>query len=195
MNALPLNDLSNSTSLSISVDDAQIQSVPKEVLHGIWGKAKELISIPGQVVEAPCLSSSTTKCYIIASKSSDRPLIVQHNKSGQFTCDSSFPMWQSSKICAHCIAAAEFAHCLGEFILWYKKSELKPNFHQLSKVDMPKGTGRKGEKPPRKKKRGSTTCYTLSPSLHSSVSTANSIDNSQHLSGNSECNQWDTSAS
>ena len=171
LNDLPLNDSSNSTSLSIFVNDAQIRSVPKEVLHGIWGKAKELISMPGQVVEGPCSSSSTTKCYIIASKSSDRPHIVQHNKSGQFTCDSSCPMWQSSKICAHCIAAAEFAHCLREFILWYKKSKSKPNFHQLSKIDMPKGTERKGEKPPRKKKQGGTTCYTLSPSLHSSVCT------------------------
>ena len=68
LNDLPLNDLSDSTSLSISVDDAQIQSVPKEVLHGIWGKAKELISMPGQVVEGPCSSSSNTKCYVVASK-------------------------------------------------------------------------------------------------------------------------------
>jgi len=52
-------------------------------------------------------------------------------------------MWQSSKICAHCIAAAEIAHCLGEFIQWYNKSKSKPNFHKLSKVDMPKGTERK----------------------------------------------------
>lgn len=151
--------------------------------------------MPGQVVEGPCSSSSNTKCYVVASKSSDHPHIVQHNKSGQFTCDSSCPMWQSSKICAHCIAAAEFAHCLGEFILWYNKSKSKPNFHQLSKVDMPKGTGRKGEKSPRKKKRGSTTCYILSPSLHSSVSTAHSSGNSQYSTGNSECNQWDTSPS
>ena len=76
---IPLNDLSDSTSLSISVDDAHIQSVPKEVLHGIWGKAKELISMPGQVVEGPCSSSSNTKCYVVASKTSDRPHIVQHN--------------------------------------------------------------------------------------------------------------------
>ena len=45
LNDLPLNDLSDITSLSISVDDAQMQSVPKEVLHGIWGKAKELITV------------------------------------------------------------------------------------------------------------------------------------------------------
>ena len=76
----------------MSVDVAKIQSIPKEVLHEIWSKAKQLISIPGQVVEGPCSSLSNTKCYVVASKSSDCPHIVQHNKSGQATCDSSCPM-------------------------------------------------------------------------------------------------------
>ena len=158
-------------SLSLSVEEAKIQSLSRAVLDGIWGKAKQLINTSGQIVEGPCSSSSSTKCYIVASKTSDCPHIVQHNnKSGQFCCDSSCPMWQSSKICAQCIATAEFSQCLEEFVLWYNKSKSKPNLDKLSKVDMPKGSGRKGEKPPRKKKRDSTTCFTLvEQSTNSSV--------------------------
>ena len=171
--AVPLNDLQGNMSLSLSVEEAKIQSLPRAVLDGIWGKAKQLINTSGQIVEGPCSSSFSTKCYIVASKTSDRSHIVQHNnKSGQFCCDSSCPMWQSSKICAHCIASAEFSQCLEEFVLWYNKSKSKskPNLDKLSKVDMPKGSGRKGEKPPRKKKRGSTTCFTLvEQSTNSSV--------------------------
>ena len=112
-------------------------------------------------MEGPCSKSTGAKCYVVASKSTDRPHIIQSNKSGQFSCESTCPMWQSSKICAHRITAAEFAHCLGEFVLWYNKTKSKPNLNKLSKVDIPKGTGRKGEKPPRKKKQGGTMCFTL----------------------------------
>ena len=69
-----MTDLPNNVSLSMFVDDAKVQIILKEVLHRIWCKAKQLISIPGQVVEGPCSSSSNTKCYVVASKSSDRPL-------------------------------------------------------------------------------------------------------------------------
>ena len=168
---VPLNDSTANISLSLSVEEANIQSLPKAVIDGMWSKAKQLINTSSQVMEEPCSSSSSMKCYVVASKTSDHPHIVKHNsKSGQFCCDSSCPMWQSSRICAHCIAAAEFSHCLEEFVLWYNKSKSKPNLDKLSKVDMPKGSGRKGEKPPRKKKRGSTTCFTLvDKSTNSSV--------------------------
>lgn len=147
-------------SLSISLSDVNIPSLPREVLEGMWSKAEHLLSTPGQVIEAPC-SSSSTKCYVVASKSSDRPHIIQQNKSGQFSCELSCLMWQSSKICAHCIAAADYSHQLEVFLRWYRNSKSKPNLGKLSKVDMPKGSGRKGEKPPRKRKKGSTTCFAL----------------------------------
>ena len=38
--SVPLSDLPGNVSLPMSVDDAKIQSVPKEVLEGIWRKAK-----------------------------------------------------------------------------------------------------------------------------------------------------------
>ena len=70
-------------------------------------------------------------------------------------------MWQSSKICSHCIAAADYSHQLEVFLTWYRSSKSKPNLGKLSKVDIPKGSGRKGEKPPRKRKKGSTTYFAL----------------------------------
>ena len=91
--SVPLSDLPDNVSLSMSVDDANIQSVPKEVLERIWGKAKRLINTPGQVVEGPCFSSTGAKCCVVASKSTDRPHIIQSNKSGQFSCESTCPMW------------------------------------------------------------------------------------------------------
>lgn len=69
-------------------------------------------------------------------------------------------MWQSSKICSHCVAAAQFSGNLEKFVKWYNASKSKPNLSKLAKVDMPKGTGRKGEKPPRKHKK-STIVYQI----------------------------------
>ena len=126
----------------------------------MWHKAENLLCTQGQVIEGPT-SSSNTRCYVVASNSSDRPHIIKQGKPGQFSCESSCLMWQSSKICAHCIAAAEYSHQLEEFLAWYKSSKSKPNLCRLSKVDMPKGRGRKGDKPPRKRKKGSATCFAL----------------------------------
>ena len=126
---MPLNDLQGNMSLSLSVEEAKIQSLPRAVLDGIWGKAKQLINTSGQIVEGPCSSSSSTKCYVVASKTSDRLHIVQHNnKSGQFCFDSSCPMWQSSKICTHCIAAAEFFPMLGGVCFVVQQVKVKAKF-------------------------------------------------------------------
>ena len=91
---------------------------------------------------------------VVRSASCDRPHIVKHSsKSGQFLCEPSCPMRQSSKICSHCVAAAQFSGNLEKFVEWYKVSKSKPNLSKLVQVDIPKGSGRKGEKPPRKKKK------------------------------------------
>lgn len=54
-----------------------------------------------------------------------------------------------------------YSHQLEVFLTWYRSSKSKPNLGKLSKVDMPKGSGKKGEKPPRKRKKGNTTCFAL----------------------------------
>ena len=125
--------------LSLSVQDAGIESLHKPVVDGMWNKAKKLLTEPGQVMEGPGTSSSVTTCYVVGSTSSDRPHIVKHSsKSGQFLCE---PMWQSSKICSHCVAATQFSRNLEKFIEWYKVSKSKPNLSKLAQVDMPKGRG------------------------------------------------------
>ena len=130
--------------LSLSVQDAGIESLPKPVVDGIWNKAEKLLNEPGQVIEGPGTSSPT--CYVVGSTSSDRPHIVKHSsKSGQFLCEPCCAMWQSSKICSHCVAAAQFSGNLEKFVEWYKASKYKPNLSKLAQVDMPKGTGQKGE--------------------------------------------------
>ena len=161
-NELPETEEPEAQVLSLSVQDVGINSLPKPVLDGIWNKAEKLLSEPGQVMEGPGTSSSVTTCYVVRSASSDRPHIVKHSsKSGQFLCESSCPMWQSSKICSHCVAAAQFSGNLKKFVEWYKVSKSKPNLSKLAQIDMPKGTGRKGEKPPRKHKKSTSVYYTL----------------------------------
>ena len=99
-------------------------------------------------------------------------------------------MWQSSKICSHCIAAADYSHQLEVFLTWYRSSKSKPNLGKLSKVDMPKGSGRKGEKPPRKRKKGSTTYFALMDNQTSSSCSEQNFSNvsvSSTSSNSSDC--------
>lgn len=54
--AVSLTDLCetpDNVSLSISLNDVNIPCLSKEVLERMWHKAEHLLSIPGQVVEAP----------------------------------------------------------------------------------------------------------------------------------------------
>ena len=114
----------------MTVEDVGIQSIPRLVQKQMWRKAANLLSQPGLVMEGLCSSSSQTKCFVVASKSSSKPCIVQQqsSKSGQLLCENSYPMWQSSKICSHClVAAVEFSGQLPKFIEWYKN----PNQNQI----------------------------------------------------------------
>ena len=58
--------------LDVSVEDSQIQSLPIAVLQGTWHKAAELLSKPGLVMDAPTVSSNS-RCFVVASNSSQRP--------------------------------------------------------------------------------------------------------------------------
>lgn len=139
------------TSLYVSVGDSHITSVPIPVLEGIWHKAEELICTPGLIMDAPTSSIATQRCFVVASKSSACPRIVQCGRSAHFSCEPSCPMWHSSKICPH--SMAEFCGELREFIHLFNASKSALNLDKLSRVGMPKGSGRKGKKPPRKCKR------------------------------------------
>ena len=149
------------STLEITAEDSDIQSLPLAVIQGIWQKASDLLCNPELVLDAPSTSSSSHQCFVVASKSSQCPRIVQRGKSAQFSCEHSCPMWQSSRICSHFVAAAQFSGQLRSFVSWYKKSKSLPNLNRLAKVGMPKGSGRKGEKPPRKRKKFAAAPLTL----------------------------------
>ena len=48
--------------LSLSVQDACIESLPKPFVDGIWNKAEKLFTEPGQVMEAPGTILFATTC-------------------------------------------------------------------------------------------------------------------------------------
>lgn len=112
------------------------------------------------------LHRTQTQNAVVASKSSHRPHIIKQSKSGQFSCESSCLMWHSSKICVHCIAAAEYSHQLEEYLKWYKSSKTKPNLSKLSNADMPKRKKQERWKAPKKEKQKKCSLFFLSwPSI------------------------------
>lgn len=54
-------------------------------------------------------------------------------------------------MCSHSVAAAEHNGDLDDFIQWLKKVQRAPNMTKLVTASMPKGRGRKGCAPPRKR--------------------------------------------
>ena len=66
--AILLPSLSDKASLLLSLSDVNIPSLPREVLERMWYKAEQLRIVPqAKLWEGPC-SSSSTKCYVVASK-------------------------------------------------------------------------------------------------------------------------------
>lgn len=98
----------------------------------------------------------------MASKSSSRPRIVSHTSKGLFSCENTCPNWAGIRICSHSVAAACFCSELDEFLAKYRKKKGQPNLTRLSKVGLPKGAGKKGERPPRKRKCPETV-HTFTP--------------------------------
>lgn len=64
-------------SQSLSIEEAGIQSVPQVVLKQMWQKAGNLLSQQGLVMDGPCSSSNEKRYFIVASKSSGDPHIIQ----------------------------------------------------------------------------------------------------------------------
>ena len=75
---------------------------------------------------------------------------VTAKKGGQYVCDGC-PNWKSLKVCSLAVAAAEHNGDLDAFIQWLKKGKTPPNLTKLVTTSMPKGRGRKGCTPPRKR--------------------------------------------
>ena len=135
--------------LSVAVDSFSNDVItPRPVLDGIWTKAAQLLSVPHKIVPAPGCDALSR---MVESKSGSRPHLVSPGKGGKFSCDNDCLNFKSFGICSHCVAVAEF-HCrLSAFVDSFKKTKKVPNMTALGLGGMPKGRGRKGTLPPRKK--------------------------------------------
>jgi len=87
------------------------------------------------------------------SQSSINPHTISvHTKSKKVECDGTCANFTAYRICSHCIAAAEIAHCLPEFLSWFRKSRKQPNLTALVNINMPAGAGKKTSKATQRRK-------------------------------------------
>ena len=165
-----LFDYDSKSELSIRVDSfADLVTVPRSVLDGIWEKAFELATDPNAIASAP----GYDKGHTVKSSSGKRPHLVMSKNKGQYCCDSDCGNYKSLSICSHSVAAAEIDGELKGFIDWFVKAKKRPNITNLVLTGMPSGRGRKGGAPPRKKKKSITaTSRTPASSLLTSTSTS-----------------------
>ena len=71
---------------------------------------------------------------------------------GGFSCDSNCANWKALGMCSHSIAVAEINGKLSSFLAFVWKRKDRPNRTKLATTNMPKGRGRRGGVPPRKRK-------------------------------------------
>ena len=90
-----ITDTDDYLSLSLFPKEANIATLPIEIVRGIWHKAQELLKTPGAVVNGPCFSASVNSTVIVASKSSAKPHIITCKPQGVISCESTFLNWAS----------------------------------------------------------------------------------------------------
>lgn len=160
--------------LPITPEQAKLENVPLETVRGIWSKAKDLLNTPGAVVNGPRLANTDPQTVIVASKSSTKPRVISHKSQGVLSCETTCPNWAAIRICSHSVAASHFCSELDDFLAKYRKKNCTPSLSRLSKIGMPKGAGKKGDKPPRKRRCTETVhTFTAMPSVSTSASSSN----------------------
>ena len=178
------NDCGNKSELSVRVDTfADLVTVPRSVLDGIWEKAFELATDPNAIAPAPGYDKGQT----VNSSSGKRPHLAMAKNKGQYCCDSDCGNHKSLGICSHSVAVAETDGELKGFD-WFVKAKKRPNITNLVLTGMPIGRGRKGGIPLRKKSVAATsrtpassflinssTSSSISTSITASTSTTNTI--------------------
>ena len=164
--------------LPVTPEEAGLSNIPLMIVKGIWNKAKELLQTQGAVVIGPCFSKSVDTTVVVASKTSSKPRIVTIKPQGIICCESSCPNWSALRICSHSVAAAYFSSDLDIFLEKYRKKKCTPNLMNLAKTGMPRGAGKKGDVPPRKRKCPQTVQQYVP---QSSVSHTSASNMSYHL--------------
>ena len=127
-------------SLSVSCNESGITTLPQSILESMWNKASTLINTPGQVLRAAGLNSNSRS---VASASGSPPHIVTRYPSGRVACDSNCHMWKATRLCSHCLAAAEDMGCLPELLSWYVRSNQSVNITAVATDGLPPGVGKK----------------------------------------------------
>ncbi len=139
-----------SKALSVNVEAAvKAVNLPLTCVERMWLKAAELIHKEHAIVPAP---GQSPEAKMVLSYSGKSPHMVTPIKGGGFSCDSNCANWKSLGICSHSIAVAEINGKLSEFVAFVQKKKKRPNITKLTTASMPKGRGRKGGVPPRKRK-------------------------------------------
>ena len=134
----------------LSVDAASASKgtcVPQATIEAIWVKAEEYLNTPGDITGAPGCSPHSR---MVKSRSGSRPHLVKQDK-GSFVCDDMCGHWKGLGICSHSVVVAELNGCLLDFVTTFQRKKKVPNFTELALSSVPKGRGRKGAKPPRKR--------------------------------------------
>ena len=135
----------------MSITDVEtLINIPFPCLEGIWKKAVDLISTPGNITPAP---GHSPEVKMVASYSGHCPHLVIPYKSGMYKCDTDClnykSMPHSMGLCSHVVAVAESQNCLPQLISAYGKSKKRPDFTKLSTHGIPSGRGKKGGRAPR----------------------------------------------
>ena len=135
---------------------AAIDWIPRDVLAFKTKKAAEIHS-SGAIVQLN--SNEATITLVVPSKDNPKqPHIVNIYPSGKCECDQNCPGYVAVSICAHVIAACLKTSRLSNFIQWFVTKKRKSggiNYSRAVSFGMPRGRGRKGEAPPRKRKKRS----------------------------------------
>ena len=151
----PMMPSVNPSSLSIDAQAAlKNVNVPLTSLEAIWKKAEELLNDPKAIVAAP---GQSEEARIVLSYSGRPPHLVSPQKGGGFICDSNCPNFKSISFCSHTIAVAEISGKLSQFLAFLQKKKRQPNLTRLVTCSMPRGRGRKGNAPPRRRKSAGET--------------------------------------
>ena len=141
---------SDSSRLSISFENCGLATIAQS-LQNIWKKAENWVKSKDHVLTAPWLSDN--KARLVNSSFSPHPHIVMTHKSNKnlYCCDDKCAMFKGFSLCSHVVAVAECNGDLKSF-LDAISSTCAPNLTAIANQGLPRGAGRKGGVPKRKRK-------------------------------------------
>ena len=114
---------SETQSLSVSPEDAQIIDVPFPLLKRMFDKAGTLFKNQSHIWKMP-KNSNSRPSFIVPSTSSENPhKVVVYPECGKVACDQSCINWCTYSLCSHTLVVAETTKRLKEFLNWFKKQK------------------------------------------------------------------------